>query len=56
MREGTKRYLEDHLEHIIDKPYEIALITYALHLLKSERSDEAFQYLMDLSTNDGKRY
>ena len=45
--------LERNLVAVSDKPYELSILTYALHLLKSDYVDDAFAMLEALKVNEG---
>jgi CD109 antigen len=46
-------YIESSLDQIRDKPYAIAVASYALHLANSQKKDEAFQMLQSKAQEKG---
>lgn len=49
-------YLESNLDKIKDNPYDLAVVTYALHLADSSKKDEALKMLEELKIVDSGKF
>ena len=46
-------YIESKLDDVKQSPYKLSIVTYALHLLNSTKSEEALDALSQFKVEDG---
>ena len=54
VRDRALRYLESEMYNHLDRPYILAIITYALHVCNSPLKDEAFKLFNQAATENSK--